>query len=111
VKEPAEDDYNMPVKEAPPVTHQEVLAAIQLLSHIAINRRNEQEFLQLFKSLSLVSDTLRKEAHKKMSATCITDFFSLVSNQENTAMDMETDGSAIFVSNLEPEVLDSDDSL
>src|SRR5258708_25199948 len=53
VKEPAEDDHDMPVKDAPPATCQKVLAAMQLLSHIAINRRNEQQLLQLFKSLSL----------------------------------------------------------
>ena len=110
MEEPAEDDYEMPVKEAPPAAHQEVLAAIQLLSHIAINCRNEQEFLQLSKSFSVVSDTIRKEAWKEMSTTHITDFFSSVSNQKNNAMDMESDGSAIVVSDSEPEVLDSDDS-
>jgi len=41
-----------------------------------------------------------------MSITCITDFFSLVSNQKNTATDMETDGSAILMSDSEPEVLE-----
>jgi len=41
-----------------------------------------------------------------MSTTCITDFFSLVSNQNNTATDMEKDGSAILMSDAEPEVLD-----
>ena len=107
VEEPAEDDHDMPVKEAPPATHQEVLAAMQLLSYIAINHRNEQEFLQLCKSLSPVSDTLCKEAHEEISTTHITDFFSSVSNQKNTAIGMETDGSTILMSNLEPKVLDS----
>ena len=36
----------MPVKESPPAMWQEVLAAMQLLSCIAIECRNEQEFLQ-----------------------------------------------------------------
>src|SRR5258706_16006736 len=58
-KEPEDE---MLVKEAPPETRQEVLAAMQLLSHIAIECRNEQEFLQPLKSLSLISDTLRKRS-------------------------------------------------
>jgi len=106
MEEPAEGDHDMPVKEAPPPARQEVLAAMRLLSHIAIDRRNGQEFLQLFKSHSLVSDTLRKEAHKEMSTTRITDFFSSVSNQKNTATEMETDGSTILMSDSEPKVLD-----
>jgi hypothetical protein len=66
VKEPADDhDMDMPLKEAPPATCQEVLAAMQLLSHISINCRNEQEFLQFFKSLSLISDTSAKKPMKK----------------------------------------------
>src|SRR5258706_7682173 len=109
VKEPAEDDHDMPVKEVPSATRKEVLAAMQLLLHIAINRRNEQEFLQLSRSLSLVSDTLRKEAYEQRSTTLITDFFSSVPNPKSTATDvMETDGSAILVSDSEPEVLDGD---
>src|SRR5258706_16107950 len=88
-KEPEDE---MLAKKAPPATRQEVLAAMQLLSHIAIECRNEQEFLQLLKSLSLISDTLRKEAHEGISATRITDFFSFISNPKNTTAAMETDG-------------------
>ncbi len=43
-----------------------------------------------------------------MSTTHITNFFSAVSNPKNTATAMETDGSAILVSDLEPEVLGGD---
>ena len=98
------------MEEAPPATCQEVLAAVKLLSNVAINRRNEKEFLQLFKSLSLASEILRKEACEGMTTTHITNFFSSVSNQRNTATEMETDGIAILVSDSEPEVLDGNNS-
>jgi len=53
---------------------------------------------------------LRKEAHEGMTTTHITNFFSSVSNQRNTATKMETDGIAILVSDSEPEVLDGNNS-
>jgi len=83
---------------------------VKLLSNVAINHRNEKEFLQLFKSLSLASEILHKEAHEGMTTTHITNFFSSVSNQRNTATEMEMDGIAILVSDSEPEVLDGNNS-
>ena len=88
---------------------QEVLAVVKLLSNVAINCRNVKEFLQLFKSFSLASETLHKDACEGMTTTHITNFI-LVSNQRNTATEMETDGIAILVSDSEPEVLDGNNS-
>ena len=61
-------------------------------------------------SLLLASETLHKEACEGMTTTHLTNFFRSVSNQRNTATEMETDGIAILVSDSEPEVLDGNNS-
>ena len=83
---------------------------VKLLSNVAINHRNEKEFLQLFKSLSLASKTLCKEAHEGMTTTHITHFFSSVPNQRNNTTEMEMGDIAMLVSDSEPEVLDGNNS-
>ena len=111
VQEPAEEENKMPIDEPQQPTRKEIMAATQLLLAISVDRRNEQEFSQLYRSISQVNCILQREAHEETRPTLITNFFKSTNTRSSLENIMDVEENASILSDSAPEQLASHDSV